>query len=125
MNLRPGITMAMGAALASGVLASSALGRSALTYQVNVTVTNGGCRLQLKSVSHRNTRIVFHVINDGNAPAGIVIYGLKSKFAAPKVGASDLIITFRGPGHYHYRCVRGNYLHPKTVASGVFTIRRR
>ena len=123
--MRPRITVAVGLAVASAVLAAPALARPALTHQVNVTVTNGGCRLQLTSVSHRNTRIVFHVINDSNLAAGIVIYGLKSKFAAPKVGASDLIITFRGPGHYRYRCVRGSYLHPKTLASGVFTIRRR
>jgi hypothetical protein len=123
--MRPRSTAAVGVAVASAVLAGPASARPALTHQINVTVTNGSCRLQLKSVSHRNTRIVFHVINDSNAPAGIVIYGLKSKFAAPKVGASDLIIAFRGPGHYHYRCVRGSYLHPRTVASGVFTIRKR
>ena len=122
--MRPRITAAVGVAVATAVLAGSAPARPALTHQVTVTVTNGGCRLQLKSVSHRNTRIVFHVINDSKLPAGIVIYGLKSKFAAPHVGASDLIITFRGPGHYPYRCVRGNYLHPKTIARGTFTIRR-
>jgi hypothetical protein len=122
--MRPRITAAVGAAVASAVLAGPAVAGPALTHQVSVTVTNSGCRLQLRSVSHRNTRIVFHVINDSDLPAGIVIYGLKSKFAAPKVGASDLIILFHGPGHYRYRCVRGDYLHPKTLASGVFTIRR-
>jgi hypothetical protein len=119
--MHPRITAAVGVAVVSAVFAVPA---EALTHQINVTVTNSGCRLQLNSVSHRNTTIVFHVIDYSNLAAGIVIYGLKSKFAAPKVGASDLIIKFRGPGHYRYRCVRGNYLHPSTVGKGVFTIRR-
>lgn len=113
------------AAAAAALLALPAFARTQLTHQVDVTVKNGGCRLQLQSVSRRNTTIVFHVVNLSNAPAGIVIYGLKSKFAAAKVGASDLEIKFRGPGHYPYTCVRGNYRHPTKVASGVFTIRTR
>jgi hypothetical protein len=122
--MRPSILAAAGVAAASVLSAAPALARPTLTHQVNVTVTNSGCRLQLKSVSHRNTTIVFHVVNTSSLPAGIVIYGLKSKFADPKVGASDLIIRFHGPGHYPYRCVRGAYGHPSTVAKGVFTIRR-
>lgn len=115
-----------GVALASAaVLAVPALARTHLTHQVNVTVKNTGCSLQLRSVSHRNTTIVFQVVNLGSKPAGIVIYGLKSRFAAPKVGASDLEIRFRGPGRYAYKCVRGSYLHPTKLESGVFTIRKK
>jgi hypothetical protein len=115
-----GVTVATAA-----LLALPAAARPQLTHQVNVTVKNGGCSLQYRSVSHRNTTIVFHIVNLSSAPAGIVIYGLKSKFATPKVGASDLTIMFRGPGHYPYKCVRGNYAHPTKVAAGVFTIRKR
>lgn len=122
--MHPRITAAVGVAVASAVLAAPAFTRPMLTHQINVTVTDRGCRLQLNSVSHRNTTIVFHVVNESDLAAGIVIYGLESKFAAPKVGASDLRIRFHGPGHYRYRCVRGNYLHPSTVGKGVFTIRR-
>ena len=111
------------AVVSAALLALPVNARPLLTHQVNVTITNHGCQLQLKSVSRRNTTIVFHVINASTLPAGIVIYGVKSKFASPKVGASDLTIKFRGPGHYAYTCVRGNYKHPTPVAKGVFTIR--
>jgi len=113
------------AVVSAALLALPVEAKPLLTHQVNVTITNTGCQLQLKSVSRRNTTIVFHVINKGSLPAGIVIYSLKSKFASPKVGASDLTIKFRGPGHYPYKCVRGNYKHPTRVASGVFTIRTK
>ena len=113
------------AVVSAALLALPVEAKPLLTHQVNVTITNTGCQLQLKSVSRRNTTIVFHVINKGSLPAGIVIYSLKSKFASPKVGASDLTIKFRGPGHYPYTCVRGNYKHPTRVASGVFTIRTK
>jgi hypothetical protein len=112
------------AVAAAAVLALPAFARPQLTHQVNVTVKNTGCQLQLKSVSNKNTTIVFHVVNLSAKPAGIVIYGLKSRFAAAKVGASDLTIKFRGPGHYTYKCVRGSYLHPAKLSSGVFTIRK-
>lgn len=109
----------------AAVLALPGFARTTLTHQVNVTIHNSGCSLQLKSVSRRNTTIVFHIINDSARPAGIVIYSLKSKFASPKVGASDLTVKFRGAGHYPYKCVAGNYKHPARVASGVFTIRTK
>jgi hypothetical protein len=113
------------AVAATAVLAAPGLARPTLTHQVNVTIRNSGCSLQLNSVSHKNTKIVFHIINDSARPAGIVIYSLKSKFAAAKVGASDLTIRFRGPGHYPYKCVAGAYKHPTKVDSGVFTIRKK
>ena len=119
------LATAGGTVAAFAILAMPALARPTLTHQVNVTVHNGSCKLQLNSVSRKNTTIVFHVINDSAKPAGIVIYSLKSKFAAPKNGASDLTITFRGAGHYPYKCVTGSYLHPTKIASGVFTIRQK
>jgi type 1 fimbria pilin len=124
--MRSRILVAVGVAVMSAaVFAASATARPMLTHQVSVTVTNSGCSLQLNSVSRRNTTIVFHVINDSAKPAGIVIYGLKSKFASPKVGASDLIVKFRGPGHYKYACVAGAYSHPAKLKRGVFTIRTK
>jgi hypothetical protein len=113
------------AVAAAAVLALPGFARTTLTHQVNVTITNSGCKLQLNSVSRRNTTIVFHIINDSARPAGIVIYSLKSKFAAPKVGASDLMIKFRGAGHFPYKCVAGNYKHPTRIAKGTFTIRTK
>jgi hypothetical protein len=119
-------TAAVAVAVASAaLLALPAAARPLLTHQVNVTITNTGCKLQLNSVSRRNTTIVFHVINDSKFPAGIVVYSVKSKFASPKVGASDLTIKFRGPGHYQYTCVHGNYKHPTRIARGTFTIRTK
>ena len=113
------------AVAAAAVLALPTFARTTLTHQVNVTITNSGCKLQLNSVSRRNTTIVFHIINNSARPAGIVIYSLKSKFADPKVGASDLTIKFRGAGHYPYKCVAGNYSHPSRIAKGTFTIRTK
>ena len=113
------------AVTSAAVLALPAAARPLLTHQVNVTITNTGCHLQLTSVSRRNTTIVFHVINDSKFPAGIVVYSVKSKFASPKVGASDLTIKFRKPGRYLYTCVHGNYKHPMRIAQGMFTVRTK
>ena len=114
-----------GVVAAAAVLALPGYAATTLTHQVNVTIRDGSCSLQLKSVSRRNTTIVFHIINDSARPAGLVVHSLKSKFAAPKVGSSDLTVRFRGAGHYPYTCVAGNYNHPSRIASGVFTIRTR
>jgi hypothetical protein len=122
--MRPRITAAAGIAVLSAVFTTAAVASSTLTHQINVTFSDHGCRLQLNSVSHRNTTIVFHIVNESSVPAGIVIYSLKSSFAASHVGASDLKITFHGPGRYPYRCVRGSYGHSTTLARGVFTIRK-
>jgi type 1 fimbria pilin len=113
------------AVAAAAVFALPGFARPMLTHQINVTVTNSGCKLQLNSVSRRNTTIVFHIINNSARPAGLVIYSLESKFADPKVGASDLTIKFRGAGHYPYTCVAGSYKHPSRVAQGTFTIRTK
>lgn len=113
-----------GVAVAAVTLAAPAAAAPTLTHQINVTVTNTGCSLQRNSVSHRNTTIVFHVIDNSVRSAGIVVYGLKSKFAAPQVGAADLTIKFRGAGQYPLRCVAGPYGHPFTVRKLSFTIRK-
>jgi|GEM_PF-5470058 len=111
------------AGVAAAALAAPAAAAPMLTHQIDVTVTNTGCTLQLNSVSRRNTTIVFHVIDNSARPAGIIVYGLKSKFAAAHVGAADLTIKFRGAGHYPLRCVAGPYGHPLTVKRLSFTIR--
>jgi len=117
--MQPRITAAVGIAVVSAVIAAPAFARSALTQQVNVTFTDHGCRLQVNSVSHRNTTIVFHLINDSSGPAGIVISSTTSKLTGSQVGAY-LTITFQRPGRYPYRCTRGS----ETTARGVFTIRK-
>src|SRR4051794_26696475 len=122
--MRYRIFASTGVVVAAGAVpALPGVARATLTHQVNVTIHNRSCQLQLQSVSKRNTTIVFHIVNDSARPAGIVIYSLKSKFASPKVGSSDLTVKFRGAGHYPYKCVAGNYKHPSRIAQGVFTIR--
>src|SRR6476469_10521163 len=65
------IAIALGLATAlAALLAAPATARPALTHQVNVTVTDGGCTLQYNSVSRRNTTILFHVINNGTVAHG-------------------------------------------------------
>ena len=59
------------AVVSAAVLASSATARPMLTHEVNVTFTKSGCALQFASVSRPNTRIVFHIINNSAAPAGM------------------------------------------------------
>jgi hypothetical protein len=104
-------------------MAAPAAARPALTHQIDVTFTNHGCHLQVNSVSRRNTTILFHLINNGSTPAGFVISSLTSKLAASHVGASDLMVTFQGPGHYPYRCTGGSG--GRAVARGIFTIRKK
>lgn len=123
--MRARILATAGVAVAAAALAAPGFARTALTHQVDVYVQHSTCTLQLNSVSRRNTTIVFHVVDRSARPAGIVIYGLESKFAEAKAGASDLEIRFRGPGHYRYSCVAGNYEHPAVLKRGVFTVRER
>jgi len=111
------------AAIAAAILAVPASAQRTLTYQVDITVTNTGCTIDHPSVSHRNTTILFHVVNAGDVPHGFSIYGLRSgMFKAHQEGRFQ--VKFRGPGSYKYLCVAGRYPHPKVLRRGVFTIRR-
>jgi plastocyanin len=114
-------TIAVALALASALavlLASPASASPALTHQVNVTVTNGGCALQTTAVSRRNTTILFHVINNGNVPHGFTIWGVRSGFIKPHQ-ESQFMVNFRKPGRYAYSCSTQNGAFKK----GTFTIR--
>jgi Cupredoxin-like domain len=112
--------IALGLATALAVLlAAPASGRRALTHQVNVTVTNGGCVLQYQSVSRRNTKILFHIINNGSIPHGFNIWGVRSGFIKPHQ-EGQFMVNFGKPGHYPYTCITQNGVFKK----GAFTIRK-
>jgi uncharacterized cupredoxin-like copper-binding protein len=117
--MRVTIAAALLAATAAVLLAGPAFGRKALTHQVNVTITNSSCVLGNKSVSHRNTRIVFSVINNGRVAHGFDIWRFKTKLIKPNE-QETLEVKFPGPGAYRYACVAPH----STVKKGVFTIRR-
>jgi plastocyanin len=108
------------AALAGAALLAVPAG--AATFQINVTVTDSSCKLALKAANKPNTTIDFHVINNGAAAHGIVVWGVKSHIFAAKA-EGDLIVNFHKPGSYHYACTSGSYKHPTQYGKGVFTIR--
>jgi hypothetical protein len=108
------------AAAAAALLAAPAFARPALTLEVSVTMTNSSCVLGYTSVSHRNTRIVFHIINNGSVSHG---FDISAKFKSGLIKAhqeSTLIADFGRPGAYRYACVAAH----STVKKGVFTIRK-
>jgi hypothetical protein len=105
---------------AVALLAAPAFARPALSLNVSVTITNSSCVLGYKSVSHRNTRIVFHIINNGSVSHG---FDISTKFKSGLVKAhqeSTLVANFGRPGVYPYACVAAH----STVKKGVFTIRK-
>ena len=100
--------------------AAPAVARPALTLGVNVTITNTSCVLGYTSVSHRNTRIVFHLINNGSVAHG---FDISTRFKSGLIKPhqeSTLVADFGRPGAYPYACVAAH----STVKKGVFTIRR-
>jgi hypothetical protein len=102
------------------LLAAPAFARPTLTLGMNVTITNTTCVLGYTSVSHRNTRIVFHLINNGSIPHGFDISTqFKSGLIKPHQ-ESTLVADFGRPGAYRYACVAPH----STVKRGVFVIRR-
>jgi hypothetical protein len=98
------------------VLALPALARTTATYQVNVTERDSSCSLARTSVSRKNTKVVFHLINDGKVAHGFKVGGKTSPLVKP-AGSADLVVNFGKPGKYPYVCTGGS---PK---KGVFTIR--
>jgi hypothetical protein len=110
-------------AIAAAVAASPAVGRPALTHQVDVTVTNNGCSIDHPSVSRRNTTILFHVMNAGDTPHGFSIWGVRSGMFKPHQ-EGRFQVKFRGPGSFKFLCVAGRYPHPTVVQRGTFTIRK-
>jgi hypothetical protein len=112
--------VALLAATVAALLAAPAFARPALTFGVTVTITNSSCVLNYKSVSHRNTRIVFHIINNGSVSHG---FDISTKFKSGLVKPhqeSTLVADFGRPGAYPYACVAAH----STVKKGVFTIRK-
>jgi type 1 fimbria pilin len=104
----------------AALLAAPAFARPALSVNVSVTITNSSCVLGYKSVSHRNTRVVFHIINNGSVSHG---FDVSTKFKSGLVKAhqeSTLVANFGRPGAYPYACVAAH----STVKKGVFTIRK-
>jgi hypothetical protein len=100
--------------------AAPAVARPALTLGGNVTITNTSCVLGYTSVSHRNTRIVFHLINNGSVAHG---FDISTRFKSGLIKPhqeSTLVADFGRPGAYPYACVAAH----STVKKGVFTIRR-
>ena len=118
--MRVHVVVALLAATAAALLAAPVSARPALTLGMNVTITNGSCVLGYTSVSHRNTRIVFHIINNGSVAHGFDISTqFKSGLIKPHQ-ESTLVANFGRPGVYPYACVAPH----STVKKGVFTIRK-
>ena len=112
--------VAMLAATVAALLAAPAFARPTLSFPVNVTMTNSSCVLNYKSVSKPNTRIVFHIINNGSVSHG---FDVSTRFKSGLVKAhqeSTLVANFGRPGAYPYACVAAH----ATVKKGVFTIRK-
>jgi len=120
MRLR--VLLAGVAALAALLLVAGPAFSGRATAQINVTETNSSCHLALTSVSKVHTLILFHLINNGTVPHGIMIGRTKSGMALPK-GVGQLYFNFKHPGRWHYACTAGSYAHPSIIGQGVFTIR--
>jgi hypothetical protein len=118
MNVRT-VTVALAALAGAAILAIPA---SALTFQVNVSITDSSCKLALNSANKPNTAIDFHLVNNGTVGHGILIWGVKSHVFLPK-GEGDLVVNFHKVGTYHYACTTGSYLHPTLYGKGVFKIK--
>jgi plastocyanin len=118
--MRVHVCVAVLAVFVGALLAAPAFGRSTLTHQVNITVTNGNCALALRSVSHRNTIIVFHIINNGTVSHGFDIWRVRSPMIKPGQEGT-FKVNFHRPGAYPFACVAPH----STVLKGIFTIRKR
>jgi type 1 fimbria pilin len=118
--MRVHVIVALLAAMVAALLGATASAAPMLSYQVNVTITNTHCVLSKSSVSHRNTRIVFHIINNGTVSHGFDVSAkFKSGLVKPQQ-ESTLVADFGRPGAYPYACVAPH----STVKKGIFTIRR-
>jgi hypothetical protein len=118
--MRVHIGVALLTATVAALLAAPAFARPALSLEVSVTMTNSSCVLGYTSVSHRNTRIVFHIINNGSVSHG---FDISAKFKSGLIKPhqeSTLVANFGRPGAYRYACVAAH----STVKKGVFTIRK-
>jgi hypothetical protein len=97
----------------------AAPGVAAPGFNVPVKITNTGCVLGYKSVSHQYTRIVFGIFNHGTVAHGFDI-STRYKSGLIKPGQErTLVATFTRKGSYPYACVTAH----STVKKGVFIIR--
>jgi hypothetical protein len=106
--------------LVAALTTPAALARPELTLGMNVTITNTTCVLGYTSVSHQNTRIVFHLINNGSVAHG---FDISTRFKSGLIKPhqeSTLVANFGHPGVYPYACVAAH----STVKHGIFTIRK-
>ncbi len=101
----------------SAVIAVPAVAKTTDSFQDNVTITNGGCKVAVHSVSRANTRIIFHVVNNGGGGKRFGIAG-KSTPTLKAHDETDLIVNFPGAGTWTYACTAGSKKH-----TGKFTIR--
>jgi hypothetical protein len=118
MNART-IAPAVAALAGAALLAVPA---AAQTFQIGVKVTDSSCKLALTAANKPNTAINFHIVNNGAASHGFMIWGVKSHIFNTKT-EGDLLVNFHKPGTFHYACTTGSYKHPKLFGKGVFTIR--
>jgi hypothetical protein len=116
------LAAALVALAATVVLAVPALAGPA-TGQVNVRETNSTCKLTFATVGSQKRLILFHIINNGTVPHGIIVWGVKSTMALPK-GEANLFVKFRKGGKYNYACTAGSYKHPSIIRRGVFVIKK-
>jgi plastocyanin len=97
-----------------------ALARSTDSFQVNVTATDSSCKLAVNAVSAANTRIIFHVVNNGHRKHGFTVSRKSTPLLAPK-GETSLIVNFGKSGRWAYACTGGTTSHMR----GWFTIRNK
>ena len=100
--------------------AASGFARPMLSLNVPVRITNTSCVLAYTSVSHRNTRIVFGIFNNGSVAHGFDISGKYKSGLIQPGQEKTLVANFGRPGAYRYACVAPH----STVKKGVFTIRK-
>jgi len=114
----PLVFAALAALVLAVVLAGAALARSVDTFQDNVIIADGSCKLALHSVSAANTKIIFHIVNNGHRLHGFTISG-KSTPKLKWKAETDLIVNFAKSGRWQYVCTGNTTARMK----GWFTIR--
>ena len=114
----PGVLAALAALVLIVVLAGAAHARSVDSFQDNVTIADGSCKLALHAVSAANTRIIFHVVNNGHRLHGFSIVRKSTPMLKP-AGETDLIVNFGKSGRWQYTCTG----HTTARMKGWFTIR--
>jgi len=116
--MRVHIGVALLAVTVAALLAAPAFTRSTLSLNNPVTITNGKCVLGYTSVSHRNTRIVFHIINNGSVAARRAGYSTSMIYGAAKAAVNHLTVC--AAMQLGEKGVRCNSISPGGIATGIF-----